>query len=428
MSLPIITLYVSSSVFGSQNVSKMDLSTSTPNRSTLAMLSPVAATPTPVYSLFTPMRPLRDRTNKVVSPVLPVPSQSVRQRGYDLPSQAGGFLPSEVPSQTGQQPDSAQTHDNPVMVSILKSLPSRPENIPLLEVAAPELLVSTNPDEVICIESCPDAPNVRVEPTATLCTKSCSTEGRANSPELFDSDDLSSQLPSTHCDVMTKIDSVLKEMAGDQRGNVEAAPGSAITVKMDHQNVKQQTRGGLLEQIVKSKTRNGSSGLDSEERCRQPVDMSLETTSDTMGGSVQCRKPLFRNARKSLPHIGADDPGNAVGERGPTMSRSDAVGRKDGKIQSNVRMTSKLNLRETGGDPVIEQSDQETQPCCNDLDHVTMEVKCEPSEGAAVPASDEPSLKRNVRNKRRRSFGAGCRKKGRGVEFIDSPTEGGAQV
>ena len=375
----------------------------------------------------------------MVSPLLPAPSQNVQhqgydlpsqavqqgydlpsqavQQGYDLPSQAGGFIPSQVPSQPGQHPDPVQprTHDNPVMVSRMKQLPPRPDDIPL-KVAAPELLVSASPAEVICIGT----PSVRVQLAATLRTKSCVTEGRTNSPELFDSDDLSSQLPSTHR-VMTKIDSVLREIAG-----VEAAPGSAIIVKTDH--AYPQTSNGSLEQTAMNKTRNNSSGLDSEERCRQPVDMSLDTTSDTKGSSVQCRKPLFRNVRKSLPCNGVDDPANAVGEPGPTMSRSDAVDRKDVKVQSNVRMTSKLNIRESGADSVIEQSDKEIQPCRNEPDHMTMEVKCEPPEGAAGPASEEPSLKRNVRNKRRRSFGAGCRKKGRGVEFIDLVTEGSTEV
>ena len=420
-----MTLSVSFSVFGSQN---------TPNRSTLAMRSPAAATPTPVYSLFIPIRPLHDRTNKVVSPLLPassqagqqgydLPSQAVQQgydlpsqagqQGYDLPSQAGGFLPSQVPSQPGQHPDPVQprTHDNPVMVSRMKQLPPRPDDIPL-KVAAPELLVSANPAEVICIGT----PSVGVQLAATLRTKSCVTEGRTNSPELFDSDDLSSQLPSTHR-VMTKIDSVLREIAGEERGNVTAAPGSAIIVKTDH--AYPQTSNVSLEQTAMSKTRNGSSGLDSEERSREPVDMSLDTTSDTKGSSVQCRKPLFRNVRKSLPCNGADDPANAVGEPGPTMSRSDAVDRKDVKVQSNVRMTSKLS---------VEQSDKEIQPCRNEPDHMAMELKCEPPEGTAGPACEEPSLKRNVRNKRRRSFGAGCRKKGRGVEFIDLVTEGSTEV
>ena len=305
------------------------------------------------------------------------------------------------------------------MVSRMKQLPPRPDDIPL-KVAAPEL-VSANPAEVIYIGT----PSVRVELAATLRTKSCVTEGRTNSPELFDSDDLSSQLPSTHR-VMTKIDSVLREIAGEERGNVKAAQGSAIIVKTDH--AYPQTSNVSLEQTAMSKTRNGLSGLDSEERCRQPVDISLETTGDTKGSSVQCRKPLFRNVRKSLPCNGVEDPVNAAGEPGQTMSRSDAVDRKDVKLQSNVRMTSKLNLCESGADSAIGQSDKEIQPCRNEPDHMTMEVKCEPQEGAAGPACEEPSLKRNVRNKRRHSFGAGCRKKGRGVEFIDLVTEGSTEV
>ena len=409
----------SCSFMGSQslgNVSKMDLSVSasTPNKSTLWTPSRGVAmvTSTPLTGMVTPVRPLHDRANGVLgaSPSHPI---LIPQVGFTLSSQAGGFLPSQVSSQTDQPSDTVHplvSVDRPLMVTTLKPLSSQ-------KVAAPVLYNPTNhigdhPDH----KTKPD-----VHPTTTPHVQSCVT--RADSPELFDSEDLSSMPPNT-CQVRADIDNVLKEITGEQHNRIHVPPGGAV-VKPEGAT-EPQTISSLLSQIVRNKTRNGLTGLDTNEQ-RQSVDMA----SDTSCAPVQCRKPLFKYVTKSSHSV---DAGEAQSE---TVTHCDTVS-AGGKaeIRGNTRRASRLNLRRTSVDSVAEHnqsvSENQIQPLLDELHQPAMMVKCEPLDGASVAdtsgVSDGTPLKRNVRNKRRRNFGNSTRKKGRGVEFIDEQTEGSTEV
>lgn len=440
----------------------MDLSVDTPNKSALGTPSPWIAPVTSSPGVDTPVRSHHNRANLVMlacaSPVLPVSQNAdIRQPGYTLLSQAGGFFPSQGSSQVGQRPTTVhpmvsvqaepQADGKIHLVSILKP---GADDTPL-KVAAPEMCNPTNQFAGGYCDSRPNGPKTEVRPSMVLCAKSCVTDGRTNSPELFDSEDLSSQPPNT-CQVMANIDNVLEEIAGDAWSDIQVALGGAV-VKTEH--ARPQTRSGLVSHIVKSKMRNGLPGLDVKERCRlsispchqsvdtshQSVDVSchqsMETASDMKCNSIQSRKPLFKYIPKRL----ISDPLDiAVVEPGKIIFHSDTVTHNDAAdnilkvaVRSNTRMASKLNLHQSSVDSVgqHDQSESEKQiqaPVDDEPGHMVTRVKREPVESAVMAditvVSDGTPLKRNVRNKRRRNFGGGSRKKGRGVEFINVETEG----
>ena len=406
------------------NVSKMDLSVSasTPNKSTFFTPSRGVAmvTSTPLTRVVTPVQPLHDRANGVLgaSPSHPIPIPPV---GFTLSSQAGGFLPSQVSSQTGQPPDTVHplvSVHQPLTVTTLNPISSR--KVPATVLCNPTNHVGDcRPDH----ETKSD-----VRPTTKTLVQSCVT--RADSPELFDSEDLSSLPPNT-CQVRADIDNVLKEITSEQNSRIQVPPGGALVkpegatiVKSD--DAEPQTISSLLSQIVKSKTKNGLTGLDTKKQCQ-----SVDTGSDASCGSVQCRKPLFKYVTKSS-HSG--DAGKAQSD---TVTQCDAVMTGDKtEIRGNTRRASRLNLRRSSDDSVAEHnqsvSEKQIQPLLDELHQPEMMVKCEPPDGASVAGtsgdSDGTPLKRNVRNKRRRNFGNSTRKKGRGVEFIDEQTEGSTEV